>query len=380
MVTPSMRRVTIYIDPSSPRFLRDRLFDLGELPCLGDQLLAPYAYLRESLGAHDIDVRTVDYLPAKESRTDLNLYVAMSNLRNYRGIARRRDTVLSACFVMEIPVVDPGLYRALGKAQHYFKRILSWSDGASLARFVGGPIRCQQFFWPQSFDQVHEEIWAREDRGFLVMINSNKLPCVYWQELYTERLRGLGYFGALGEIDLYGQGWDEPALRLGRGWVPWTFRRMQMACLDVWDRIRPDPRLIVPRRVYRGPTQSKRETLGRYRFALCFENMILKGCITEKIFDCFYAGTIPVYWGAPDISQYVPKECFIDMRDFSSYGHLRDSLHSLTDGAIRDYKECARSYVASKQFQRFRKAAFADHFLRIVAEDAHPGPSSETPG
>jgi hypothetical protein len=370
-----MRRVTVYLDPSSPRFLRDRLFDPGELPYLGDQLHAPYAHLREALGARNVDVRTADYLPARESGTDLGLYVALSNLRNYRRIARRRDTILSACFAMEIPVVDPDLYRALGKAQHYFKRIMSWSDGASLARFVGGPIRCERFFWPQSFDQVHEPIWTREDRGFLVMINSNKLPCVYWQELYTERLRALSYFGAKGEIDLYGQGWDRAPLRFTRGWVPWTLRRVHMACLDAWDRMRPDPRLIVPRRVYRGPVRSKRETLGRYKFALCFENMILEGCITEKIFDCFYTGTVPVYWGAPEITEHVPKECFVDMRDFPSYDHLRDFLHSLTDGAIRDYKENARSYLASERFQRFRKTAFADHFLRIVAEDAGLAPS-----
>jgi hypothetical protein len=369
-----MRRVTVYLDPSSPRFLRDRLFDPGELPYLGDQLLSPFAHLRDSLGAHNIDVRTADYLPATESRTDLGLYVSLSNLRNYRRIARRRDTVLSACFAMECPVVDPSLYRALGKAQHSFKRILSWSDSASLRPFVGGLLRCERFFWPQSFDRVHEETWAREDRGFLVMINSNKLPCLYRHELYTERLRALSYFAATGEIDLYGEGWDKAPLRLARAWVPWSFRRIEMAFLDAWDGIRPDPRLVAARRVYRGRVRSKRETLGRYKFALCFENMILKGWITEKIFDCFYAGTVPVYWGAPEISRYVPPQCFIDMRDFSSYGHLRDFLRSLTDGAIRDYKESARSYVASREFERFRKEAFAEHFFRIVAEDAGPGP------
>ena len=53
---------------------------------------------------------------------------------------------------------------------------------------------------------------------------------------------------------------------------------------------------------WRGPARSKSETLGRYTFALCFENMVLKGWITEKIFDCFYSGTVPIYLGAPDLS------------------------------------------------------------------------------
>ena len=47
--------------------------------------------------------------------------------------------------------------------------------------------------------------------------------------------------------------------------------------------------------------------------------MVLERWITEKIFDCFYAGTIPVYLGAPDVARWLPPECFIDMRRFGGY-------------------------------------------------------------
>ena len=39
----------------------------------------------------------------------------------------------------------------------------------------------------------------------------------------------------------------------------------------------------------------------------------VNGYVTEKIFDAFKAGCVPVYWGAENITKYVPAECFIDM-------------------------------------------------------------------
>lgn len=57
-----------------------------------------------------------------------------------------------------------------------------------------------------------------------------------------------------------------------------------------------------------------------YKFAICYENIKNQnGYITEKIFDCFFAGCVPIYWGAKNVTKHIPKECFIDMRDFSSF-------------------------------------------------------------
>lgn len=378
------RKITLYIDPSSPRFLGDRLFDVGETQYVGSDLLAPYVHLREALAAHGVAVHTADYLPEEGAAEGASLYVAITNLKNYRRLAARRDVVLSACIAMECPVVDPSLYRGLRRAQHAFKRVLSWSDSASLERFVGAPLDCEPFFWPQSYGDVHEPIWRQADRRFLVMINSNKLPALYWNELYTERLRAVAFFSEHGEIDLYGTGWDRAPLRLGHTWVPWTLRRLRMAALDGWDRLRPDPLLVAARRAYRGRAASKAETLGQYTFALCFENSVLKGWITEKIFDCFFSGTIPVYWGAPDVEAHIPADCFIDMRQFSGYDELRSYLKSLGEADVRRYKEAARDFLRSPRYYPFSKEAFVARFIQMIEEDAgvqlEDGPSlSGTP-
>ena len=73
-------------------------------------------------------------------------------------------------------------------------------------------------------------------------------------------------------------------------------------------------------RVYKGKAQNKIETIKHYKFCICYENtQNIKGYITEKIFDCFAAGVVPIYWGASNIEAYIPKTCFIDQREFQEF-------------------------------------------------------------
>jgi hypothetical protein len=270
---------------------------------------------------------------------------------------------------MECPVVDPPLFRALPEVARRFRRILSWSDAPSLLPYVGASLRYEHFCWPQSFNAVHEEVWQKRDRKFLVMINSNRLPEIEEKALYRERRKALEFFIAFGEIDLYGQGWNGPAMR-GKSRVPYTLMRMYRKWLDVWNDWHPDPQLVTIRKAYRGLAESKAATLGQYRFAICFENMVLKGWMTEKLFDCFFAGTVPVYWGAPDVTDYVPAECFVDMRQFKGYEELRRHLKSMPDSEVERYRRSARDFLASPRYRPFTKEAFAEHFVRMIQEDA----------
>jgi hypothetical protein len=365
----SDRDITLFIDFVSPRFNGDALFNVNNNRLAGDNILAPYVYLRDWLVERGIKVHTADYLLRGEKCSATNLYVSMGPLQHYPILSRRANVVLSAYFALECPIVEPNQYLALPQVQKYFKRIFSFSDCEALQPFLRSPIHCQHFFIPQSFEAVHEAIWQQSDRRFLVMMNSNKLPRRYDQELYSERLKAVEFLSRTNEIDLYGVGWDKPSFRVGKTWVPWTMKRISYACLEQWQRLVPDPLLTAARKVYRGKAESKAETLGQYTFALCFENSILKGWITEKMFDCFFAGTIPVYWGAPDIETYIPPDCFIDMKRFANYLELRDYLKSLSPSDIQQYKQNARNYLRSPQFQPFTKEAFAQLFGRIVRED-----------
>lgn len=363
--------IALFIDPFSYHYQRDLLFDSGNemLSTQGDDVAVPYVFLRKWFAERGVETHTADYLMRGEHLRQKNIYISIGMRRNYRAIANRCDVVLSAFFAFEGPIVEPELYRELTRTQRYVKRIFSFSDSESLQPFTGGPLHLHKFVIPQPNDTVHEKIWQQEERGFLVMINANKLPALYFQELYTERQRAVEFFGRTGDIDLYGKGWDAPPMQLGKRIVPATVIRIQRKVLSQWQRFHLDPLLKAARRANRGAVKSKAETLGKYKFALCFENQILNGWITEKIFDCFLAGTIPIYWGPPDIESYIPKSCFIDMRDFENYEELRSFLKALSQKEIREYRENARAYMESPGYTPFKKAAFTELIARIVEED-----------
>jgi hypothetical protein len=218
---------------------------------------------------------------------------------------------------------------------------------------------------------VDENAWSRTDRSFLAMINANKaLPP--GEEHYSDRMGIIEFFARTGEIDLYGIGWEGPPYRVAekRLWLPGTVRRLSRRAEHLLSHLHPDPLLLTARSVWKGPVKSKLDVLSRYRFSICIENQLIEGWITEKILDCIRAGCIPVYLGAPDVEDWIPPECFIDMRRFDRYEDLRGYLHSLGDRERQAYREAGRDFLASERFRPFTKQAFIDVFARILAEDA----------
>ena len=56
-------------------------------------------------------------------------------------------------------------------------------------------------------------------------------------------------------------------------------------------------------RAYKG-IADKTEALAPYHFSVVIENSRENGYFTEKLVDCLLTKTVPIYWGAPDISQH----------------------------------------------------------------------------
>lgn len=361
--------VAVFVDPSTYHLEQDRLFDPETNTFAGDHILAPYAHLRSWLGQRGIPVHTGDRLESGEVTADLNIYLSLGVRARWPRLLPRDDVRLAAFFALECPIVEPKLYRHLPSAAQHFSAVYSFSTEAALRPFLSAPVSLTPFRLPQSFDRVHEDLWRCTDRGFLTMINANKRPRLQTHELYSERLRAVEFFARTGEIELYGVGWDVPPYRTGQTWVPTTATRALRAARKKWDSWRPSAESAAARRVWQGPTRSKSQTLSRYRFALCLENMVLPGWITEKLFDCLYTGTIPVYLGDPGIAEAVWPECFVDLRDFSGLEDLREHLRGMSSNRRDEMRAAGREFLASADFVEFSKERFARRVGDIVAAE-----------
>jgi hypothetical protein len=360
--------ITVFIDPVTHHFLRNELFNVNNRHNV-DNAHAPYFYLRDLFQSKGIEVHTADYLVRGEKANKINVYFSLGIISNFKELAKRSDVILSGIFTFEAPIVQPSTYKALKVASRYFKRIYCYTPSEALVRFGCAGLKFHKFHIPYAYDRVFEHLWQKKDRKFLTLLNWNRLARRSWQELYTERLRALEFFSQFDEIDLYGMGWDRAPYRVGETWIPHTFMRIHRYIREHVPFVRMHPYEKVIHKTYRGVAQSKYETQSNYTFTICYENMMLPGWLNENIFDCFLVGTIPIYLGPPDVTDYVPAECFIDKRQFATYQELRSFLKSLGEKEIQLYKENARDYLSSDMYRPFCKESFAEIFVRAVEED-----------
>lgn len=115
--------------------------------------------------------------------------------------------------------------------------------------------------------------------------------------------------------------------------------------------------------------KEKISTLQNYRFCICFENTIgLQGYITEKIFSCFAAGCIPIYWGAANIEHYIPKSCFIDYRDFENNAELYQYIATMSIDKHQEYIDEIRKYLQSEQAQLFSPSFFDNLIYEAITQ------------
>lgn len=61
----------------------------------------------------------------------------------------------------------------------------------------------------------------------------------------------------------------------------------------------------------------KYEFQKKHKFSICFENSSQPGYITEKLIQGFSAGTIPIYWGAGNVTDYFNEEAMVIVKGLS---------------------------------------------------------------
>lgn len=91
------------------------------------------------------------------------------------------------------------------------------------------------------------------------------------------------------------------------------------------------------------------EVLNKYKFIIYFENSIGEGYITEKIFNCFLAKTIPVYFGAPDVENFINKDSFINIKTKEDFENAYEKMQELNDNEEK-YNEFINKDKINKDF------------------------------
>jgi len=74
-------------------------------------------------------------------------------------------------------------------------------------------------------------------------------------------------------------------------------------------------------------TAEYHDFIKQYKFMICFENSSVKNYLTEKVLNAYKGGTIPIYWGCPNIDEFVNLDAILYLKP----GYSQEDVTALID-------------------------------------------------
>lgn len=310
--------------------------------------------LKQFLNKKNVDINTYDVsskeTPFKYVYFDLPYLWDLGSLPVWKMIFSHKEKNILLC--NETPIVIPYDY---WKILHiFFKKVYTWNDDLVDNK------KYFKIYLPQDSLGLNTILKKFQNKKFLTLINANKSALFpfkvlspFGKELYSERIKAIEFFekNIPDKFFLYGRGWDRPK-KYNFTENIFGFKKYS---------------------TYKGEIKigGKVELLSNFKYCICFENITnVNGFITEKIFDCFKAKCIPIYWGATNIEKYIPKNCFIDFRDFGyDYEKLLIFLNEIDENRYNEYIANTEKLLSNEKFKTiwFEKGFF-NFFLEAVLE------------
>ncbi len=326
----------IFLVCRSEIFYKNRIFDWnGHID--RDNVLFPFYLLRQNFLEHDIELNTYDYY---DKDYDNNYKLIFFDIpKKYASLLKCNKDIEKYLVIFESEVISSVVWNK--NLHRKFKKIFTWND-----EFVDNK-KYIKYYWPNKIPK-NLDFDINKKTKLCTMIIGHKFAS-HPLELYTERIKAIRWFeqNHPEDFDLYGTGWDKHYFK---------------GALSMLNRFEVLRKFLKPKYPsYKGTVKSKREVLQKYKFAICYENARdIPGYITEKLFDCFFAGCVPVYWGAPNVTEHIPADTFIDRRNFVTYDELYSYLKNMPDEGYMEYLDAIKSFIESDKIYPFSAECFVD--------------------
>lgn len=335
-----VKKISFIVDPHQSQ---NRIFDYSPTnPVNRDNGVYPFYLLKKMLSELGIEISTHDILNPESA----DLLIFLDVPRNLKSFPAEKKKYL---IITESQLIKPHNWDLAGHV--HFQKIFTWNDD-----FVDN-VKYFKLNFSNKIETTPVDNQLRPQFCCLVAgAKKNSHPL----ELYSKRVEAIRWFeeNAPKDFDLYGIGWD-------------LFEFTGPIFIRVLNRIKILRSLFAEKfPSYKGRIESKRTTMRQYQFSICFENAQgIPGYITEKIFDSMFAGCIPVYWGAPNIEKFIPKNCYIDKTDFNTYDELYTFMKGLSLGQIQEYQRNIISYLNSESSYDFSAEAYAETICQNILND-----------
>jgi hypothetical protein len=323
-------------------YLKNKVFDINDPVVNRDNYAYFYYKLKDVFLENGVDLSTYDINSIEKS--DIVIYNDMPKV-----LPKKEDIKRSYLFLFESEVIKPDNWDL--EKHKYFNKIFTWND-----RLIDN----KKYFkinFSHLFPKIINKDLSKKETLCTLIAGNKKVN--HPLELYSKRVEAIRWFekNYPKDFDFYGIGWNE--LILSNRYITYIFRKIGLSKI-----LRPNFS------TYKGKVDSKKEVLEKYKFAICYENARdIDGYITEKIFDCFFAGCVPIYWGANNISHHIPKECFVDKREFDTYEKLYEYINNISNIEYMKYLDSIENFLNSSKADQFRVEYFANTIVETVLDD-----------
>ena len=284
-----------------------------------DDCLAPMCRLREKAAEKGFDVRMAN--PFQELGEFEYLIVFEVFPDQIQAVSKYPKEKL-ILFLWEPPSVLPQNYDP--EYHKHFSKVYTWHDDLVDNK------KYFKFYYPVFHEMIDQpESFASKKLATLIGCNKHSQ---HPNELYSHRINVIKLYESKCDpsFDLYGKWWPEDL------------------------------------KVYKGPITRKVDILKKYRFNYAYENIKgVPGYVTEKIFDSFQAGTVPIYWGAPNVTHYIPADCFIARENFNNEEELFHFLQNMSETEYEKYLANIRNFMKSDKKNPYTSDYFTDFMIDL---------------
>ena len=288
----------------------------------------PFAILKQKLSLKKVTFNTIDFF---KNYNEFDLLIVLRHENNiniiFDVISKNKKVKILYISTEEISVAPTQKKELLNFG--LFDRILTWRDNeVDLKLFFK-----YHYMTPQrSFVKRSES-----QRRLVCIINAFKKN--YYNDrnnIYSERIKVISFFEDKKNFSLYGHNWHNYDSNIKN---------------------------------YRGSVSDKINTYLNYDFSFIFENSNSElGGISEKIWDSMAAGCIPIYFGAPNVSEYIPGECYIDYRQFNNLLSLEIYLQEMSIEEKRVRRKAIELFLNSKDYNKFTSIGFSDNMILNIKD------------
>ncbi len=365
--------IRICIVPYSSEYDCDKIFDLS-LPFNRDCSLQVWHDFRESCHSLGWSVSTFDNV---QDQFDVYLVLDPNPEKiNVLGKQRLKRSILQ---FFEPPDVAP---------QQYDKEHLEYISRTCPVILCCNKKLCQDYgftyfpWYVYYYPHKAKQITPAKDRKGVCMIAANKFNRHPSSELdfrreFVKRLST--YPELISQFELYGRYWLN-AVGTIRKLIPNHIANR----LTILDKVLVKIERKIPwnskfRAVARGVISSKGDVLVNAKFYVIIENMYWDGYVSEKIFDAIQFGSIPIYYGADNVQEYIPSSIFINGRSFTDPLDSIDFALSLTDQQLDDMIRKGQDWLVSEDFKaRYSRSSYIKTLQNFIAGISNSRINNET--